>query len=66
MDKSVWIMKDKTGNEVWSTYERDYLTVVSKALESMGLELVRNDLEICLCCGLCNGLCQCQRCETCG
>ena len=66
MEKPVWILKNKAGDEVWSTYERDYLTVVELALKALGYELVRGDLESCRTCGLPNGACTCHGCPTCG
>lgn len=65
MDTPVWKLM-KNGEEVWSTHERDYLTAVEDALKSQGCELVRVDLETCAGCGLPNGMCLCQRCDTCG
>ena len=66
MQKPVWSLKDQHGNVVWSSFERDYLTVVEGALKHLGHELVRSDLEPCACCGQCQGACTCDHCETCG
>ena len=66
MDHPVWTLKDRNGTAVWSSYERDYMTVVEGALKALGHELVRNDLEACACCGQPRGACTCDHCETCG
>jgi len=60
MKKPIWMLKDRIGNQIWSSYERDYLHVIDEVLRHLGYELVRLDLEVCEECGQCNGACICQ------
>ena len=60
MNKPIWRLKDKSGNEVWASYERDYLSVIDSLLGHLGFELVRVDIEPCEKCGQCNGACICE------
>ena len=60
MNKPIWLLKDKIGRNIWSSYERDYLLVIEEMLKHLGYELVRQDLETCDKCGQCNGACICE------
>ena len=60
MNKPIWMLKNKSGFEVWTSYERDYLHVIDEVMRHLGYELVRQDLEECAGCGQCKGSCICQ------
>ena len=59
MEKPIWILKDKEGNEVWSSFHIDYVVAIEKALQALGYELLWGDLEVCPGCGMVNALCIC-------
>ncbi len=60
MKRPIWQLKDKAGNEVWSSHERDYLTMIDMLVRDLGYELVRMDIQPCERCGQCNGACICE------
>ena len=59
MEKPLWIVKDKDGNEVWATFHADYVVVIEMALQVLGYQLIWGDLEICPGCGVVNAFCVC-------
>jgi len=60
MDKPIWILKDKEGNEVWSSFHIDYVLVIETALQELGYQLIWGDLEVCPGCRMVNAFCICR------
>jgi len=59
MEKPIWILKDKEGNEVWSSSHIDYVLVIETALQELGYQLIWGDLEVCPGCRMVNAFCVC-------
>ena len=60
MEKPIWILKDKEGNEVWSSFHIDYVLVIETALQELGYQLIWGDLEVCPGCRMVNAFCICR------